>query len=128
MRPAEDFQLHQLGVLASDGEQLVPDAARLVPGPPDLESPGRLGGGLLGHRLALVVALQRDLDAGRGHLRALALGQHGVGADPRRRLPHTGQLDTPDGFGDPVGVALQGVHLQLLAIGRRASGWSEQCR
>ena len=128
MRPAEDLQLHQLRVPASDVEQLIPDAARLVPGPPDLESPGRLGGGLLGHRLALVVALQRDLDPGRGHLRALALGQDGVGADPRRRLPHAGQLDTPGGLGDPAGVALQGEHLQLLAVGRRAGGWGTQCR
>ena len=65
-----------------------------------VEPAGRLGGGLLGHRLALLVALQRDLDAGRGHLRPLALGQDGVGPDPRRRLPDAGELDAPGGLGD----------------------------
>src|SRR5690349_23709206 len=114
MRPPEDLELHELWVPASDIEQLVPDSARLVPGPPDVVATHRLRGGLLGHGLALLVALQRDLDASGGQLCALALRQDGVGFESRYRLSWGFELDTPNGLSDLVRPALQGVHLELL--------------
>ena len=84
MRPAEHLELDELRVLARDAVELVADSARLVPGALDVEAADRLGGGLLADRLALAVALQLDLDAGRGELRALARVRTASARIPRR--------------------------------------------
>ena len=81
MRPPEHLELDELRVVARDV-----DRARrgCRPGSSQerqtLKPPAAWRARLLGDRLALLVALQPDLDAGRGELRALARGSG------RRRL------------------------------------------
>ena len=102
----EDLELDELRVVLSHVVELVADAPRFVPGPVYVVATGRLGGGLLGDRLALAVTGQLDLDAGGSELRALAPRQDGLCSESRLRLSHAGELGAPCGLGDLVGRPL----------------------
>ena len=120
--PAEYLELHELRILAREAEELVADAALLVPGAPDGETGRLLERGLLLHRLPFGVAGQLHADAARAELRDLGAGQHGVRPDPGPSPAGASQLDTGCGRADRLGLPLQRVLLQLKRVAPLTGG------
>jgi hypothetical protein len=91
---AEDLELHQLGVVARRGVELVADASRLVVRAPDGEAAGRLRGCELPDRPAALDALELHVDAVPPEPVGLGLVEDHVELDTARDLSLVAHVDT----------------------------------